>query len=315
MGKKVLLPQDIAEPGKRYLRERGYEIIQGSGIIEEQIMKDVAGCDAIIARLGEFTGKVMEAGPDLKIIARHGAGYDNIDLEAAGRKGIWVTNDPVSNINAVAEHVIAMMLGCAKNLAVMDGAVRAGNFKKRNENLTAEVSGKTLGIIGFGRIGRLVAKKAGAGLGMNILVYDKYAAPVPGIHMAETMEELLSQADFVSIHTPLTGETEGLFGREQFERMKETAFLINGARGELVREAELIEALNQHTIAGAALDVFEKEPPSSDNPLFTMENVLLSPHNAALTREAMDKMALTAAMAVDAALTGKRPDHVVTEGN
>lgn len=314
MRDKVLLPQDIAEVGKEYLRDHGYEVKMGSGIREVQIADDIADCSAVIARLGDFTEQVIESGTGLKIIARHGAGYDNIDLKAARKRGIWVTNDPISNINAVAEHVIAMILGSAKHLAGMDEAVRNGNFKARNERLSTEVSGKTLGIVGYGRIGRLAAAKAGQGLGMKILAYDVFTKSDGTAVMEESLDRLLKQADFVSLHTPLTEETRGFFGMEQFRKMKPSAYFINAARGELVREDELAEALRLGYIAGAALDVFGKEPPEPDNPLLSMKQVLLSPHNAALTNEAMDEMALTAAQAVDALLSGERPEHVVVEG-
>lgn len=314
MKQKVLLPQDIAKPGRDYLLERGYELKMGRGISEELIAEDVRGCSAIIARLGAFGKRVIEAEPGLRVIARHGAGYDNIDVEAAKQAGIWVTFDPVSNGNAVAEHCIALLLACGKNLPVMDRAVRSGNFAVRNQRPTMELSGKVLGIAGFGRIGRLVAQKAGDRLGMEIAAYDPYVNEAKGARMTETLEELLEVSDFVSIHMPSTEETRGMFGMEQFKRMKGTAWLINAARGELVKEKELIGALSQGVIAGAALDVFEKEPPKKDSGLFQLENVILSPHNAALTKEAMERMAVTAAKAVDDVLSGRKPQFVVAEG-
>lgn len=313
MGQKILLPQDIARCGKDYLLERGYELKMGRGISEEEIAADVEGCAAIIARLGNFSCRALEAGKELRIIARHGAGFDNIDLKAAQEKGIWVTNDPVSNGNAVAEHTVAMLMGIAGSLVEMDRAVRTGDFGIRNRRLTLEVFGKTLGIIGFGRIGRMVAKKAGEGLGMKILAYDCFSQS-EDTQMASSLEEVLGQADFISLHMPLTEQTRGMIGRRELETMKPEAIIINTARGELINEKELIEALQRGTIAGAALDVFEQEPPEAGNPLLSMEQVLLSPHNAALTENAMNQMALTAAKAVDDLLSGKKPEHVVSEG-
>lgn len=304
MGQKILLPQDIARCGKDYLLERGYELKMGRGISEEEIAADVEGCAAIIARLGNFSRRALEAGKELRIIARHGAGFDNIDLKAAQEKGIWVTNDPVSNGNAVAEHTVAMLMGIAGSLVEMDRAVRTGDFGIRNRRLTLEVFGKTLGIIGFGRIGRMVAKKAGEGLGMKILAFDCFSQS-EDTQMASSLEEVLGQADFISLHMPLTEQTRGMIGRRELETMKPEAIIINTARGELINEKELIEALQRGTIAGAALDVFEQEPPEAGNPLLSMEQVLLSPHNAALTENAMNQMALTAAKAVDDLLSGK----------
>lgn len=314
MGKKILLPQDIAEAGKEYLRQRGYEIKMGGGTGEQQLMEDITDCSAVIARLGSFTENVIRSGRELRIIARHGAGYDNIDLKAAREKGVWVTNDPVSNAGAVAEHVTAMILNCAKHMNEMDDAVRSGNFQDRNARLTTEVEGKTLGIAGFGRIGRLVAKKAGLGLGMKILVYDAYPVSDETICRVETLERLMEQSDFVTVHMPLNESTRGIFGRELFGRMKRSAYFINAARGKLVQEDALAKALEEGCIAGAALDVFETEPPKQDNLLLAMNQVLLSPHNAALTGEAMERMALTAARAVDTLLSGGVPEYVILKG-
>lgn len=313
MGQKILLPQDIARCGKDYLLERGYELKMGRGISEEEIAADVEGCAAIIARLGNFSRRALEAGKELRIIARHGAGFDNIDLKAAQEKGVWVTNDPVSNGNAVAEHTVAMLMGIAGSLVEMDRAVRTGDFGIRNRRLTLEVFGKTLGIIGFGRIGRMVAKKAREGLGMKILAYDRFSQS-EDTQMASSLEEVLGQADFISLHMPLTEQTRGMIGRKELETMKPEAIIINTARGELINEKELIEALQRGMIAGAALDVFEQEPPEAGNPLLSMGQVLLSPHNAALTENAMNQMALTAAKAVDDLLSGRKPEHVVSEG-
>ncbi|WP_368383996.1 hydroxyacid dehydrogenase [[Clostridium] symbiosum] len=318
MGKKILLPQDIAKAGKNWLLERGYELKPGSGITSEIMAREVKGCSAVIARLGEFNEEVLESEPGLKVIARHGAGYDNIDIEAAKRLGISVTYDPVSNIGSVAEHVIALILGCSKKLIYMDRETRTGNYKRRNEVLTIETSGKILGIAGYGRIGRLVAEKARYGLGMKILVYDPIASVLPegdaSTERADSLEMLLERSDFVSIHMPLNSETTKIMGKKQFKAMKKTAYFINAARGGLADEKALIEALENGWIAGAALDVFEKEPPDFYNPLMQMEQVILSPHNAALTVDAMDKMALTAAKSVDDVLSGRRPEYCVVNG-
>lgn len=318
MGKKILLPQDIAAPGKKWLLERGYELKHGSGITSEIMAREVKGCDGIIARLGEFDAKVLESEPGLRVVARHGAGYDNIDLEAAERLGIYVTCDPVSNANAVAEHVLALIIGCAKKLVYMDAETRRGNFKRRNEILTIETSGKTLGIAGYGRIGRLVAEKARLGLGMKIIVYDPFLTSISegeaAVKTVDSLETLLEQSDFVSLHMPLRDDTKNIMGEKQFRTMKESAYFINAARGGLADEKALIKAVENRWIAGAALDVFEKEPPKPQNPLMQMEQVILSPHNAALTEEAMNAMAMTAARAVDAVLNGRQPEYCVVKG-
>ena len=313
--KKVLLPQPIAKCGEDYLKEHGCEVIHGRGIDADTIAEDAKDCDAIIARIGDFSRKVIENGKNIKVIARHGAGYDNIDIEAAKEKGIWVTFDPVSNGNAVAEHCIALIMGCAKNISFMDSAVREGNFSIRNKLKTTEVSGKVLGIAGYGRIGKMVAQKAKLGLGMKILAYDvNIDKNNCDVDVAESFDELLEKSDFISVHMPLLESTRHLFNKEAFSKMKETAIFINCSRGPLVDENDLYEALKTGKISMAATDVFEEEPPKGDNPLLTLDNILISPHNAALTNEAMDKMALTAAKAVCDVLNGERPEFIIIEG-
>ena len=312
MAYKVLIPQDIAAEGKAYLLDRGYEIKMGSGATVDAIKRDVVDCDAILARTAPFPAEVMEAAPKLRVIARHGVGVDNIDLAAAERLGIWVTNAPLSNSNTVAEVTVGMVIALGRQFTYTEREFRAGNFEIRNKVRGMDLEGKTLGIVGLGKIGRLVANKARLGLGMNILAYDPYVpkdqAP-EGVTMAESWEEIFSRPDFVSLHMPFTGAK--LVGMKEFSLMKPTAYLVNMARGEVVREDELIEALRQKKIAGAALDVFEKEPPDRDNPLLSMDNVIVTPHNAALTTECTIRMAVHAAIGIDEVLTGRTPQWPV----
>ncbi len=314
MAYKVLIPQDITEVGKAYLREKGYEIKMGSGSTVEAIKNDIVDCDAILARTASFPAEVLEAGKSLKVIGRHGAGVDNIDVERAEQLGIWVTNAPLSNADSVAEHTIALILAAAKNLPYIDKSFRNGDFEIRNRLKGMDLDGKTLGLIGLGRIGMMVAKKAALGLGMKTIGYDPYVFKdkvAPEIELVDKMEGVFKNADFVSLHMPATKETKSVIGKNYFEMMKTSAFLINCARGEVVNESELIEALKNKTIAGAALDVFEQEPPEIDNPLFEMDNVIVTPHNAALTQESMDRMGLHAAMGIDEVLSGKKPSWPV----
>lgn len=307
MGIKILLPQDIAQAGKRYLLERGYELKMGRGADSKTLSEDVIGCSGIIARVGNFSREVMLAEPGLQVIARHGVGVDNIDLSAARELGVIVTNDPISNINSVAEHAIALMLCCAKNMAWFDSVTRSGRFALRTSVLNTELKGAILGIIGFGKIGRLIAKKAALGFEMRVIAYDPYITSAEDwVTLVSSLEALLRESDFVSVNMPVTDENRGIIGKKEFALMKSTAYFINAARGELIRQAELIEALQKGEIAGAGLDVYEHEPPETDCPLFFMDNVILSPHNAALTKEAMDNMALIAAKGIDEVLTGKQ---------
>lgn len=310
MGFKVLIPQDISQVGKKYLLERGYEIKMGSGITVEAIAKDVEDCDAILARTAPFTAEVLRSGKKLKVIGRHGVGVDNIDIKVATELGIWVTNAPESNANSVAEHTLGLIIACARNLVRCDKEFRNGNFEIRNKLNGSDLEGKTLGLLGVGRIGTMVAKKAVFGLDMNVIGYDPFLTQdkvIPEIDLSTNWEYVLKNSDFISVHMPANAKTKGIIGRKEFEMMKPSAYFINCARGEVVNEADLIWALQANEIAGAGLDVFEQEPPSKDNKLFEIDNVILSPHNAALTKEAAMRMALHAAMGIDEVLTGNKP--------
>ncbi len=309
MAKRVLIPQDVAEAGKDYLRQRGYEIRLGSAITVEILKKEVEGCQAILARTARYPAEVLQAGKELKVISRHGVGYDNIDVEAATQLGIYVTNAPLSNANSVAEHTIGLIIALARNFVRSDSALRSGDFEIRNRVIGCDLEKKVLGLIGIGKIGKLVAGKASAGLAMKVIGYDPYieASSVPDIELIASIEVVLRKADFVSLHLPISKDTIGLIGKTELEMMKPTAYLINAARGGIVRESDLAEVLADKRIAGAALDVFEEEPPDPANPLLKLDNIIMTPHSAALTRECMDRMALHAAQGIDEVLTGKPP--------
>ncbi|MCL2320451.1 MAG: hydroxyacid dehydrogenase [Treponema sp.] len=310
MAYTVLLPQDIVEEGKKYLTDRGYKIKMGKGITVSQIAEDVADCDAILARTAPFPKEVIDAGKKLKVIARHGVGCDNIDVKAATERGIWVTFTPEANAVSVAEYTIGMIIALARYFFPGDKATRAGSWETRNKLPAIDLEGKTLGLVGAGRVGTMVAKKAFFGLDMKVRVFDPYIKEIKGVSEAKIVTDpavIFRESDFVSIHVPATPETKGMVGKKYFEMMKSSAFLINAARGEIVNEKELYETLKARRIAGAALDVFDPEPPKNDNPLYTLDNVILSPHNAALTKEAMTRMAVGAAMGIDDVLSGRAP--------
>ena len=307
---RVLIPQDIAQSGKDYLRDRGYEIKMGRGITVEAIAADVIDCDAILARTAPFPAKVLEAGKKLKVISRHGVGYDNIDVARATELGIWVTFAPESNANTVAEHTIGCILTLARNFIQLDREVRTGNWDVRDKLLGIDLAGKVLGIVGLGKIGRRVAQKAARGLDMKVIGYDPFLKPEQIVEFAtpaKSIDEIFSAADFVTVHIPGGQPNRGIIGKKQFTLMQKKAFFINASRGDVVVESELIDALRNRMIAGAAIDVYEKEPPQKDNPLLSMGNVLLTPHNASQTRECMVRMALHAAQGIDEVLSGKRP--------
>ncbi len=316
MAYKVLIPQDIAQEGKDFLLARGYEIKMGSGIGEADIIRDVADCEAILARTALFPAGVFNAGKKLKVIARHGVGVDNIDVKRATELGVWVTYAPESNALTVSEYVIGAIVALARNFNRLDGELRAGNWELRNKIIGSDLAGKVLGILGLGKIGRLVARKAALGLDMEVIAYDPYVSKENyGDHArpSQSLDEVMRVSDFVTLHLPGTAATKGVVGKRELSLMKKTAFLINAARGEVVVEEELASALKDGIIAGAALDVFDPEPPGRDNPLFDLGNVLLSPHNAALTKECMIRMALHAAQGIDEVLTGRRPAWPVNE--
>ena len=310
MAYKVLIPQDVMEEGKDFLREKGYEIKMGSGITVEDIKRDVEDCDAILARTAPFPAEVMEAGKKLRVIGRHGVGVDNIDVKRAEELGIYVTNAPESNSNTVAEHAIGLIAALAHNIVRSDKAFRAGDFEIRNRVKGCDLEGKVLGVLGMGKIGRLVAKKAFHGLSMKVVGYDPYlkAEDFPEeITKIDDWDDIFKTADFLTVHIPATPQTSKSIGSHEFELMKESAYIINAARGEVVDEAALIKALQDGVIAGAGLDVFEEEPPAKDHPFFAMENVIVTPHNAALTTECMIRMATHAAQGIHEVLTGQKP--------
>lgn len=307
----ILIPQDVNESGKNYLREKGYEIrvLQDSSI--ENICKNISDCSGLLLRTTPCTKEVFDAAPHLKVIGRHGVGYDNIDITAAVARGIQVCYTPLANANSVAEHTIMLLLACAKNLVIADKELRLGNYEIRNLMPGNDVFGKTLGIIGFGRIGKNVAEKAALGLGMNILAYghrlEKEKTP-DYITIMEEVDELIRQSDYISLHIPFSDETKGFFDSKKLSLMKPDAVLINTARGGIVNEDDLYHALIEHRIAGAGLDVFEDEPfRETLSNLFQLDNVIVTPHSAALTKEAMARMSLDAAIGIDEVLSGKKP--------
>ena len=304
---KVLIPQDISEVGKNYLLDKGYEIKVLNQSDQKTLLQEIPDCDALLIRTAKVSKQVLEAGKKLKVVARHGVGLDNIDLETAWRLGIKVTNAPESNANCVAEHTIALMMGISHHLLKYHNSVIKGDWEIRNRLKLVDLDQKIVGIVGFGRIGRLVAKKLHYGLGMKVIAYNRSQPKnlPPYVEMKNKLEDLYAEADFVSIHLPATAQTKNSINLQTFKKMKKTAFLINTGRGEVIDEKDLCQALKNGLIAGAALDVLADEPPDKHNCLLTCPNIIFSPHCAALSQAGLDKMALHAAMGVDEVLTGK----------
>lgn len=303
---KVFLTEHIHDDAVAYLREN-FEVVQGTSTAAGDIIRQAQGCAAILIRSAKITAEIMDAIPTLKVVAKHGMGVDNIDVEHATKRGILVVNAPFSNLNAVAEHIVMLLLSLSKRTVRMDKLTRAGQFAQRNTYKTVELKDATVGIIGMGKISRLVVKKL-SGFEMRIIASDPFVQQKDVEGLGVTMvpaEEVYGTSDFVIVHTSLFPSTFHLVGAEQFKMMKPTAFIINAARGPVVDEAAMIEALASGEIAGAGLDVFEQEPPAPDNPLFAMENVILSPHNAALSDGALRAMAMDSAMGITEYLTGR----------
>nr|MBA3384773.1 phosphoglycerate dehydrogenase [Actinomycetota bacterium] len=252
----------------------------------------------------KLTAELIERGGRLKVIGRAGVGVDNVDVEAATRRGIVVANAPESTVVSAAEHAVGLLVALARNIPQAHAALKQGRWE-RSKWGGVELSGKTLGVLGFGRIGQQVARRAG-GLGMRVVAYDPFVAKERyrelGVVRAESMSGVLEEAEFLTLHLPLGPETRGIVNRDAFARMREGTRLVNAARGELVDEEALVEALESGKLAGAALDVFSSEPYSG--PLLELDNVIVTPHLAASTEEAQDRAGVIVAEQVAAALEG-----------
>jgi D-3-phosphoglycerate dehydrogenase / 2-oxoglutarate reductase len=294
---RVLLYEDMHEAGKQILAEQA-EIVFAHSLSEDALLAQVKDVDAIVIRANGFiSARLMDAAPRLKVIGRHGIGVDAIDLQAAKERGIVVCNTPTANVESVAEHAVGLMLAVSKQILRADKALRQGRWEARYEYIGQELFGRTLGLIGMGRIGTRVAEICCQGFGMPVVYSDLLDYPQVEQKLGAKkmlMEDLLKIADVLSLHVPLSASTQNLIGRDQFAVMKTGTILINTARGPVVDEAALVEALTTGRLAGAGLDVYCNEPASQDNPLFALENVVLTPHMAAHTEDALRMMSMVA---------------------
>jgi D-3-phosphoglycerate dehydrogenase len=310
---RVLLYEEMHEEGKTILQEKA-DIFFAERLDEPYLIDHVREMDGIILRAnGRASRKVMESAPKLKVVGRHGVGVENIDLEAATERGIWVVNTPDANDVSVAEHFFGLALMLSKMLKKGEMALREGRFEARYQYIGNELHGKMLGILGFGRIGKTVARMGYRGFEMNILYYDtvRYAEVEEEIKARKVdLDELLSKSDFVSINLPMLPETKGLVGEREFGLLKPSAYVINLARGPVWDERALYRVLKERKIAGAGSDVFEVEPATRDHPLFQLENFIGTPHMAAHTDEALRRMSRVAVDIVRV-LEGKEPVHPV----
>lgn len=312
MSNTVLITNPTLHPkAKSTLEELGFQVIIAQDPAEDSLIRLINDNHVIgmFVRIEKITEKVFDSCPSLKIVVENGIGVDNIDVEAATRNQVMVANLSLGAL-AVAEHTIAFLMALARDLRFNDISTRTGEWKSFNQPSfnSVQVSGSNLLIVGTGNIGQQVAKKA-AGLGMNVYGYDPYVSDekmkAVGLQKAETLDTGLSLADFVSVHMPLTETTRRMFSHSQFDKMKNSAFLINVGRGACVDQEALYHALTEKKIAGAALDVFEQEPTPADNPLFQLDNIILSAHVAGTHKTLMENQAKAGAEAIAEAICQK----------
>ncbi|WP_333886693.1 hydroxyacid dehydrogenase [Clostridium sp.] len=318
MSYKILITEDIEEEGIKYLKKFGYEIKMPKDTSEDVLIEEVKDCDAILVRMANITEKVIRAGKKLKVISRFGVGVNNVDIKTAAELSIQITNAPESNKNTVAEYTMGLIIALAKKFFLYDREFRKGNFDIR-DILGIDLEGKVLGIVGLGSIGKLLALKASKGFGMRVIGFkrhiDEESQSLDYVELTDSLDYLLKNCDFVSLTVPFTKATRRIIGKRELSLMKEDAFLINTARGEVVDNDAFCNALLNKQIAGAAVDVFDGEIPSEDNPIFKMENVIVTPHSAAHTIEAMKRMSVHAAIGIHEVLSGNKPSWPVNIKN
>ncbi len=309
---KVLVAEPLAEEGLEILREQ-VSLDVHAKLTREELLRIIGDYDAVIVRSAtKLDREAIERAIQLKVIGRAGIGLDNIDVAAATRQGVVVVNAPQSNVLSAAEHTVALMLALARNVPAANASLRGGRWER--ERFTGvELHGKTLGIIGLGRIGTLVAQRAGV-FGMRLLTYDPYVskerAGQLGIRLATNLEELCRESDFITVHVPKTAETAGLLRERELSWMRPGVRIVNTSRGGVIDEEALHRAIQDGRVAGAALDVFSKEPPGS-HPLFDLEPVVVTPHLGASTQEAQTKAGTAIAEQVLLALRGELAPYAV----
>jgi len=313
-GSSAVMIEEAAE-----LAKVNAELVGADCVTEDEIIEAAKDADAILTAAAQITRQVMEALPKCKVIVRHGVGFDTVDIEAATDNNILVVNIPSPDWCAeeVSNHAIALLLACAKKLVFLNDLTKQGRWieGKQAQAPMGSIYGQTLGLIGCGGIGRVTARKAQC-FGLRVLGYDPYAdkslAKENGITLV-SLPELLKESDYVSVHTPLNKETWHLMGEKEFKQMKPTAYFINTARGSVVDEPALIKALQEKRIAGAGLDVFEKEPVDLDNPLLKMGNVVVMPHSASYSDAAFKRCRTIMGQEAARVLSGQWPKNVVNK--
>ncbi len=311
MGWKILLPQEIMAEGRKLLEDAGHTIIEGRGFETADVLADMKEHqpDAMIVRITPITREVIESNPNLKVIVRHGAGFDALDVKACHDNGVQTLYAPVANSTSVAETALLLMLECSRNVTVLHKTWVTDFYKAKLKVRKNTLSGKTVGIVGCGNIGSRTAKRCLA-MEMNVLAYDPYkpAADFPdGVEVVRDLDRIFRECDYVSVHTPNTPITRNMINKETLAKMKPTAFLINTSRGTAVDEAALYEACKNGVIAGAGLDAIRQEPVDPSFPLLELDNVIIYPHIGGNTTEAAHRASYFAAMGVQEVYEGKEP--------
>ena len=303
---KVLVTDPISEAGLDVFRDAGHDVVTEYEAEGEELLAAVADANALVVRSGtEVTRELLEAAPDLVIVGRAGIGVDNIDIDAATDQGVIVANAPEGNVRAAAEHTVAMAFATARSIPQAHTRLKGGEWAK-GEFLGTELNGKTLGIVGLGRVGQEVAKKLDS-IGMDLVAFDPYISEERAEQLGAELEDLdttLDRADVLTIHTPLTPETADMIGEAELAEM-EGGYVVNCARGGIVDEAALADAVEDGVVAGAALDVFAEEPLPADSPLLGVEDVIVTPHLGASTEAAQENVAVSTAEQVLAAFDGE----------
>ncbi|KAF2802501.1 phosphoglycerate dehydrogenase [Mytilinidion resinicola] len=313
---KILIPEKVSLDGLALL-QASFEVHEKKGLSAEELKAIIPEYEALIVRSEtKVTADLLNAAKRLKVVARAGVGVDNVDVGSATKHGIIVVNSPVGNINAAAEHTIALLMAVARNIGDASSSIKAGKWE-RSRLVGVEAKGKTLAIVGLGKVGLTVARIAN-GLGMSLIAYDPYANPslaaAASVTLRPALAELLKEADFLTLHTPLIASTKGMIGATELATMKNTARILNVARGGMIDEAALLDALNAGTIAGAGIDVFTSEPPEADSTasrLISHPKVVATPHLGASTVEAQENVSIDVCQQVIAILSGELPRSAV----
>ncbi|MHA8111403.1 phosphoglycerate dehydrogenase [Lactobacillaceae bacterium Melli_B4] len=311
MTKKILITPAINRFVGQEIKDNGYEPVILDTQNADLILKEASDVDGIILMAEPFPDTMFDRMPNLKVLARQGVGYDNVNTKVASEHGVWVSNTPGGNATEVAENAIAYMLILSKHLFTISTKMREGDSSYGEKKMATQISGKTLGIVGYGHIGQQVAKMA-SGFGMNVLIYNRTQKETEYGQMVD-WDDLFKQSDFVSLHLPAVPGTIGSVSKREFDMMKDSAYLINLGRGPLVVESDMVNALKNRDIAGAGLDVFDQEPLPMDSPIRQLDNVFMTPHCSGNSVEAWNEMAHAALNNILAVFDGKKPNTPVND--